>query len=95
MKLLKFEDEQGYLRHSWVKDTDNNPKRGVPLNPPDLSSLNLNTKQQKELHNTLVEYRLFNHLDVLKSGNGVTGILRRMELKHLRRQLLALYKLAR
>lgn len=94
MKLLKYEDKEGYIRHSWVRDKDNNPAYGIPRNPPDLSSLGLPPPQQKELHNRLAESKLFDHLDVLNSGNGVTGILKRMELGHLRRQVINLYKIA-
>ena len=95
MKILKYEDTEGYIRHSWVKDGDDNPKYGIPQNPPDLSSLNLEPEVQKELHNALVESKIFTHLDVLNSGGGVTSILTRMKLKHLRQQVLILYKLAR
>lgn len=95
MRLLKYTDKQGYIRHSWVKNDDADPKHGIPYDPPDLSGLPLEPKLQKELHNTLVENNLFTHLDVLKGGAAVTGILRRMELKHLRQQVLMLYKLAR
>lgn len=95
MKLLKYEDKEGLVRHSWVKDKDNNPRHGIPHNPPDLSALGLEPGTEKELHNALAESRLFKHLDVLKSGGGVTSILKRMKLKHLRQRVLMLYKLER
>lgn len=95
MKLLRYEDGEGLIRHSWVRDKDSNPKYGIPFDPPDMSTLGLYPEVWKELHNTLAESKLFTHLDVLNSGGGVTGILTRMNLKHLRQQVLLLYKLAR
>lgn len=95
MKLLKFTDDNGYLRQCWVKDNDTNPKYGIPHNPPDLSELGLTSQQQMILHNRLVESGLITHQDVIRSGAGVTTILRQLKLKYLRQQILLLYKLDR
>lgn len=95
MKLLKWTDDDGFLRQSWVKEDDITPRYGIPHEPPDLASLCLPPGQQRELHNRLVESGLITHLDVINSGAGVTSILRQMKLKHLRQQVLLLYKLDR
>jgi len=95
MKLLKWTDDNGYLRQRWVKNSDTNPRYGIPHDPPELSSLCLPQYKQKDLHNRLVENGLITHQDVINSGAGVTAILRQMKLKHLRRQVLLLYKLDR
>ena len=93
MKLLKWTDASGLMRQSWVKDDVDIPDYGIPNDPPDLSSLGLPPAVCKTLHNHLVENGLITYLDVLKSGNGVTSILRQMGLKQYRQQLLTLYKL--
>lgn len=95
MKLLQYTDKDGYVRNSWVKDGDKVPTYGIPHDPPDLTDLELTDTDRRELHNALVEAGLFTHPDVLRSGSGVTNILKRLGLGHLRRQVLTLYKLAR
>lgn len=93
MKLLKWEDENGLIRQSWVKNDVDIPDYGIPNDPPDLTSLGLPPAVCRELHNNLVENGLVTYQDVLRSGNGVTSILRQMDLKQYRQQVLTLYKL--
>ena len=95
MKLLKWADENGFKRQSWVKNNDVVPEYGIPYDPPDLSSLELSQEKCRELHNRLIESGLITYLDVLKSGSGVTSILRQMDFLKYRQQILLLYKLDR
>jgi len=95
MKLLKWTDEYGFNRQSWVKDADMEPDYGIPHDPPDFSDAGLSPDQCRELHNRLVDEGLITHLDVLRGGGRVSAILRQMGLKKYRRQVLTQYKLDR
>lgn len=93
MILIQYKDDNGFICQSFVKKKSDNPIQGISYNPPNLDSLKLSLDQQKELNNALINSGLITFQDVLESGGSVTGILKRLKLVHLRRQLITLYKL--
>jgi len=95
MKLVKYKDPTGWLRQAYVAYERQPVEQGVPFNPPDLTPLALDEAEAKKLNNALVEAGLITHLNVLEAGGQLTSILTRQGLKHLRRQVITLYKLDR
>lgn len=93
MILVQYTDDNGFLCQSYVQRKNSNPVQGISYNPPDLGELEITLEQQRELNNALIHSNLITYQDVLESGGGVTGILRRLKLSHLRRQLITLYKI--
>ena len=63
MKLIKWTDERGWLRQSWIGDNESEDQapEGIPANPPDLSQLDYE-EIFKELNNLLVERGLITFL---------------------------------
>lgn len=86
MKILIYEDENGYLRRSLVKDNDTTPEYGIPQNIPNLDNLDWN-EIKKELHNELTRIGLITWADVQR-GNLIPIVN-----KIFKRRLINLYKL--
>lgn len=90
MRVVIWTDERGYKRRSLVRDTDPDSaaRKGVPLDPPDLSQLDWETIK-RDIHNRLVDLKLHSYQDVLLTQNGITSAVSGA----LKRRILDLYKL--
>ena len=93
MILIQYQDDNGFLCQAYVRRKNDNPFQGISYNPPNLDTLNLSIDEQKELNNALIHSNLITFQDVLESGGAATGILKRLKLLHVRRQLITLYKI--
>jgi len=91
MRIVQWEDERGYIRRSMVRDEDPDTfaQAGIPLDPPDLDMIDWDWIK-RELHNTLVEYELYNWDDVVKNQNGAN--IQSALLRVLKRPLINLYR---
>lgn len=91
MRLVKWTDEDGFLRHARVRDDDRDEDAqsiGIPADPPDLGELDWRAIQ-RELHNELAERGLFTWRDVQRAQNAVSSAVRRVVTK----RIIELYKL--
>lgn len=93
MILIQYTDDNGFMCQAYVKRENDNPIQGIAYNPPNLDTLGLNIGKQRELNNALIHSGLITFQDVLESNGAATGTLRRLNLFHLRRQLITLYKI--
>ncbi len=93
MILVQYENKKGLLCQAYVFRQSDDPKKGIQYNPPDLSTLNLNTDTEIVLNKALIRDNLISYQDVLNSQNGASAVLKRLGLIHLRKQLITLYKL--
>lgn len=75
MKIVIWEDRDGYKHGSLLRDTDSseNSSIGIPLNPPDVRKIF--DECAKEVHNALVDRNLFTWDDVQLSQDGVTSVI--------------------
>lgn len=91
MRIVQWEDERGYIRRSMVRDEDPDTfaQAGIPLDPPDLDMIDWDWIK-RELHNTLVEYELYNWDDVVKNQNGAN--IQSALLRVLKRPMINLYR---
>ena len=89
MRRVIWEDRNGYLRASLVRDTDPDEmaEQGVPVDLPSLDGINWE-EVKRELNNELIRRGLFTWNDVMRSQNGVTASVNRI----ISRQLALLYK---
>ena len=89
MRLVQWEDKNGYLRQSWIKDSDPDEmaKSGIRHDPPDLSVIDWK-EVQKELHNELVKRDLISWRDVQNQQNTLVPVISNV----LKRRLIALYR---
>ena len=89
MKLVEWEDEQGWLRRSLLRDEDDDQHApmGVPQGVPDVTQLDWENLP-RELNNELHNRQLFTFEDVQRSQDGLTGAV----LAVLRRRLIRLYR---
>jgi len=89
MKVVEWEDKDGYRHRSMLRDND--PDRlassGIPLDPPDIDRLDWD-KIKRDLHNSLVEGGLSTWQDVQNSQTGLVSSI----LSVLKRPLIDLYK---
>lgn len=103
MKLVKWTDDNGYLRQAMLRtsDLDDNKEYGIPLDPPDLSEFGIPEEIRLDLHNELVKRKLVTWLDVQAQQDGVTATVRYIAKRHdlsqsetrqLRRDLLMAYR---
>lgn len=70
MKVVTYEDEDGWLRQSMIKDNmhiSEGPK-GIPNNPPDISQLDW-TQIQKELNRLMIKRKLISMKDLQGGGH--------------------------
>jgi len=89
MKVIRWIDDSGYGRVSIVRDEDSilEAASGLQNGPPDVTTLDWENVV-KDLHNALVDRKLFSYQDVIKSKDGVTSAI----LSALRRKVITLYK---
>lgn len=82
MITLHWIDENGYYHLSLVRNEDDNPLWGIPLEPPSLAELGISIELQKDLHNELVRRNLFSWSDVQAQQNSVTGAVKAVARHH-------------
>ncbi len=89
MRLVTWEDKDGYLRQAFVKDgdPDSMAKKGMRHEPPDLSQIDWE-EVQKDLHNILVQRGLVTWQDVVEQQNSLGPTIASV----LKRRLIALYR---
>lgn len=89
MRLVQWEDENGLLRSSFVKDNDPDEAaaQGIPHDPPDISRLDWD-QIQTDLHNELVKRGLFSWADVQKQQTTLPLAINAV----LKQRLMALYR---
>ena len=90
MKLVKWYDEDGFLRQVYGRDNDSEEvarETGVVHEPPDLSEIDWH-EVQKELHNLLTQRGLITWLDVQQNGNGLMNAVKTV----MKRRIIALYR---
>lgn len=89
MQIVTWRDEEGYLHRSILPDGADIhlAHQGIPADPPDLGVLDFD-EIRKQLHNRLVEERLFDYAD-LQGNNKLTAIVRSV----VQRAISDLYKL--
>ena len=76
MRLVKWTDENGVVRQSYIKDDDPDEMAvyGILHEPPDLSVLNWDDIQ-KELQEKLIERGLITFADVQAGGKALTQVI--------------------
>lgn len=84
MRTVEYTDRAGYLRAALIRDDDPDDMaaQGIPLNPPDLETLDWEGIK-RDIHNGLVHARLFTWADVLRQQNAVSGIVSRVMKRHI------------
>lgn len=90
MKLVKWYDEDGFLRQVYARDDDSEEvarETGLAHEPPDLSEMDW-AEVQRDLHNLLIERGLITWLDVQKAGNGLMNAVNTV----MKRRIIALYR---
>ncbi len=90
MRLVQWIDERGRKRQAYVRDNDPDdmaPKSGIRHEPPDVERLDWE-RFKTDLHNALIDGGLLSWKDVQAQQNSLLPLLSR----HLRRQLIALYR---
>lgn len=89
MRLVEWTDDDGFKRAALVRDNDPDEAResGIPLGPPDLYELDWDAIRC-ELHNELMNRRLFTWNDVVAAQDGLTNTIKRV----LKRRLVTLYR---
>lgn len=90
MREVAWTDRHGYKRVSLIRDDDPDDmaEQGIPLAPPNVDRINWE-EVKRDLHNTLIDQRMFGWQDVQRAQNALTGILVRV----LKRQLVLLYRI--
>ena len=89
MRIVKWTDEQGYNRVSWVRDDDpdNLAPQGIPCEVP-VAKLVDWERVKRDVHNQLVERGILSWDDVQRQQDAVTatvrGVVRRAVLQTLR-----------
>jgi len=70
MKLVKYEDMEGWKRQSYIKEDmpDNEAPMGVPNDVPDLRQIDMN-EALRELNNLLFDRGIFTLKDVSQKQN--------------------------
>ena len=89
MRLVQWEDKNGYLRQSYVKDDDPDEmaKSGIRHEPPDISRIDWE-EVQRELHNELVKRNLISWKDVQAQQTSLVPTISSV----LKRRLITLYR---
>jgi hypothetical protein len=90
MKLVKWYDEDGFLRQVYARDHDSEEvarETGVVHEPPDLSEIDWEGVQ-RDLHNLLVQRGLITWADVQKHDNELLSAVKTV----MKRQIIALYR---
>ena len=101
MKYVDWLDPDGFLRRSLVRDDRDDPRQGIPFDPPDLVGLGLPDAVRLAIHNTLAERQLYTWRDVVRQQDGITSALRTLaargvlpadQIRNVKRQLVLLYR---
>lgn len=89
MRLVRWYDQDGYLRQSYVRDQDPDSMgpSGVFHEPPDIRQLDWDDIVL-ELHNLLVKRNLVTWNDLQSQQNGVSSAIQSV----LKRRIVALYR---
>jgi len=89
MKLVVWTDRAGYKRAAMLRDGDpeSMAEHGLPLSPPDLNEVDWE-EVKRELHNQLVDQRLFTWQDVQREQRAVTAAV----MSCLHRKVIQLYR---
>lgn len=87
MKVVIYVDEEGYKRQVLLRDQDNDPRLGIPQEPPDINALDWEAIK-RDLHNQLVDRKLMSWADVQKAQNGISASI----TAALKRELINLYR---
>lgn len=88
MRIVTWTDKDGYLHRALVRDTDPDTAgpRGVPLDPPDLGSLDWEGVR-RDLHNSLVSQGIVSWRDLQRADN-IKGLI----VSVLKPRVIALFK---
>ena len=101
MKYVDWYDDDGLRRRSLVRDDRDDPRAGIPFDPPDLAGLGLLDTQRVAIHNALAERRLYTWRDVTAQQDGIISALRTLaargvlpagQIRIIKRQLVQLYR---
>ena len=101
MKFIDYTDAAGCIHHVAVRTDKDDPRQGIPFDPPDVGKLGLPDAQRVALHNALVERRLFTWRDVVVQQDSITAALRTLaargvlpadQIGKIKRQLVLLYR---
>jgi len=101
MKYVNYTDADGYAHRSLVRDDRDDPRQGIPFDPPPLGALDLLETQRLAIWNALAERGLYTWRDVLRQQDGITSALRTLaarsvlpaaQISNIKRQLVMLYR---
>lgn len=89
MRLVAWEDRNGFKRASWLRDTDPDSMapEGIPAGPPDLSGISWEDIQ-REFNNEMIEKNVLTWGDVQREQSAITNSLTRI----LRTKIVSLYR---
>lgn len=84
MKQVEWIDDNGYKRISWLRDNQplDKASEGIPNDPPDVNRIDWE-QVKRDLHNAMVEKKVFSWTDVQREQNALTGIINSVIKKHL------------
>jgi len=90
MRRVVWEDRNGFLRASLIRDNDPDDvaEQGIPVEPPDLEDIDWE-EVKRLLHNELVRRQLFTFDDVQREQKGITVSV----VSVMRRKIVELYRL--
>lgn len=90
MRRVLWEDRNGFLRASLIRDNDPDDvaEQGIPVEPPDLEDIDWE-EVKRLLHNELVRRQLFTFDDVQREQKGITVSV----VSVMRRKIVELYRL--
>jgi len=88
MREIQWTDEHGFKKCSLIRDNDPDEYApyGIPTMPPDVAIILEEAKL--EIHNNLVERKLFTWRDVQVAQNAITAIVNQA----VRNKIIILYK---
>jgi hypothetical protein len=77
MRLIIWEDRNGWSRASWIRDEDpdSSAPQGIPAGPPNLDLLDLE-EVKRDINNALVKQQIFTWADVQRRQNAISGVAR-------------------
>ena len=90
MKLVKWYDDDGFLRHVYARDGDSDElarETGVKHEPPDLSQIDW-VGVERELHNLLIERGIITWADVQSQQDGLMNTVKTV----MKRNIITLYR---
>ncbi len=89
MRLVQYEDEQGFLHQSLIKENMplSDANMGVPVDPPDITRLDW-LEIQREINKQLIDRNLITLKDIVHQKSGLENIIKSVIV----RKLIQLYK---